>query len=75
VITRAYYHDMEGTRYSPWVYSDAIDRAKKAGYDGVVIKNTYDGGSPSQWHDEDKDDLTDVYIVFDAEQIFDERLD
>jgi hypothetical protein len=41
-------------------------------YDGVVIKNTYDGGSPSQWAEESKDDLTDVYIVFDAEQILDE---
>jgi hypothetical protein len=71
-IRRAYYHDMEGSRYSPWVYSDVIEQAKVGNYDGVVIKNTYDGGSPSQWTDVDKDDLTDVYIVFDAEHIFDE---
>jgi hypothetical protein len=74
VIHRAYYHDMEGTRYSPWAYSEAIDRAKEGGYDGVVIKNTYDGGSPSQWDDEEKDELTNVYIVFGAEQIFDDAL-
>jgi ADP-ribosyltransferase-like protein len=68
-IRRAYYHDMEGTRYSPWVYSEVIEHAKAGGYDGVVIKNTYDGGSPSQWTDDDKDDLTDVYVVFSEDQI------
>jgi ADP-Ribosyltransferase in polyvalent proteins len=73
-IRRAYYHDMEGTRYSPWVYSEVIEQAKAGDYDGVVIKNTYDGGTPSQWTDESKDDLTDVYIVFDTEQILEEAL-
>jgi hypothetical protein len=68
-ISRAYYHDMDGTRYSPWAYSEAINCAKEGGYDGVVIKNTYDGGTPSQCDDEDKDEMTDVYIVFGAEQI------
>jgi hypothetical protein len=69
VINRVYYHDMEGSRYSPWVYSEVIDRAKEIGCDGVVIKNTYDGGTPSQWTDEDKDELTDVYVAFSEEQI------
>lgn len=45
-----------------------IETAKKNGFDSVVIKSTLDGGDPCG-HSE----LTDVYIVFDSNQILKEQ--
>jgi hypothetical protein len=72
-IKDAYYFDNENRRCSPWTYLKAIEKARELGCDGVVIKNTYDMGTPSlsekdEWY-YDFDDITDVYIVFSSEQI------
>lgn len=50
--------DLKGEFHRPKTYADIIDEAKAAGHDGVVIKNTFDGGP-----------LDDVYVVFDKDQI------
>jgi len=65
----AYYFDNEYRKYSPWTYLTAIYKARELGCDGVVIKNTYDMGTPSKYETEDDDDITDVYIVFSSNQI------
>jgi hypothetical protein len=70
-FAKAYYVDNEHRRYSPWAYMRAIDNARKLGCDGVVIKNTYDMGTPSLYErdEENVEDLTDVYIAFDPKSI------
>jgi len=40
-----YVHDYKGERYREESYHDIIKAAKKAGHDGVLLMNTYDGGS------------------------------
>jgi hypothetical protein len=67
----AYYFDNDYRKYSPWTYLTAIYKARELGCDGVVIKNTYDMGTPSLYENEDypDDDMTDVYIVFSSGQI------
>jgi hypothetical protein len=69
VMKDAYYIDNEYRCYSPWTYLRAIERARELGCDGVIIKNTYDMGTPSHYASQDDDDITDVYIVFDADQV------
>jgi hypothetical protein len=51
-------YDQEGAAYRDESYYDIIRRAKQQGHDGVIIKNTYDGGP-----------LDDIYVVFEPEQI------
>lgn len=51
-------HDFKGQSYREQSYDDLLKQAKENGNDGVVFKNTYDGGP-----------LTDVYAVFEPEQI------
>jgi hypothetical protein len=65
-VRRPYVHDMKGRSYSEEEYLDAAFMAKSLGYDGVIIKNTYDPGSPAEIVG---DDMTDVYVVFDSAQI------
>ena len=57
-------YDMKGQGYRDKSYKDIILEAKKKGHDGVIIKNTYDGGNPVA-------DLepTDIYVAFDPSQI------
>ena len=51
-------HDFKG-RGRDISYSQLISQAISEGRDGVILKNTYDGGNH----------LTDVYVVFEPEQI------
>ena len=51
-------YNFEGKRFREQSYAKIIADAKSAGHDGVIFKNTYDGGP-----------LDDVYAVFDASQI------
>lgn len=51
-------YDMKGSRYREVTYNDLLIRAKKEGYDGLIIKNTYDGGP-----------LDDIYVAFEPTQI------
>lgn len=51
-------HDFKGDSYREQSYDDLLKQAKENGYDGAIFKNTYDGGP-----------LTDVYVVFEPEQI------
>jgi len=50
--------DQNGERYRETSYFELIKKAKSNGHDGLVIKNTYDGGP--------KDD---IFVVFDSSQI------
>jgi ADP-Ribosyltransferase in polyvalent proteins len=68
----AYYFDNENRVYSPWTYLTAIEKARELGCDGVVIKNTYDMGTPSLCYsgdDPEVDDMTHVFIAFSPEQV------
>lgn len=51
-------YDMKGSRYREVTYNDLLIRAKEEGHDGLIIKNTYDGGP-----------LDDIYVVFEPTQI------
>lgn len=50
--------DQEGRSYREESYFDIIERAKRKGFDGVIIQNTYDGGP-----------LDDIFVAFDPTQI------
>lgn len=50
--------DFEGAFHRPEAYAAILKKAKAAGHDGVVIKNTFDGGP-----------LDDVYVTFDKKSI------
>lgn len=65
-VRKPYVHDMKGRSYSEEEYLDAAFMAKSLGYDGVIIKNTYDPGSPAEI---EGDDMTDIYVVFNSAQI------
>lgn len=39
-----YIYDFKGKVYRDTTYADIIDKAKAEGYDGVILKNTYDAG-------------------------------
>lgn len=59
-------HDMKGDAFRETSYADLIRQAKAAGNDGVIIKNTYDPGfTPG----EGGDIKTDIYAVFDPDQV------
>ena len=51
-------HDMKGSHYRDTTYYDLIKKAKAEGHDGVIIKNTFDGGP-----------MDDIFVVFEPEQI------
>lgn len=57
-MVNPYIYDMKGKTYREKTYYDIIKQAWADGYDGVIIKNTYDGGP--------KDD---IYVVKSAKQI------
>lgn len=50
--------DFEGQFHRPQTYKQVIAEAKAAGHDGVVIRNTFDGGP-----------LDDIYVAFDKNSI------
>ncbi|MCA1831234.1 MAG: hypothetical protein LC750_00540 [Actinobacteria bacterium] len=51
-------HDFRGSKYRDTSYKDIIQKAKSAGHDSVILKNTFDGGP-----------MDDIYVVFRPEQI------
>lgn len=51
-------YDMGGQHYRETTYYDLIKKAKAEGHDGVIIKNTFDGGP-----------MDDIFVVFEPEQI------
>ena len=53
-----YVHDFRGAEYRDKAYNDIIREAKANGHDGVILKNTYDGGPQD-----------DIYVVFKPDQI------
>ena len=59
-IQNPYVFDYEGQdRFSKGVsYAEIIAKAKAEGYDGVILKNTYDGAG-----------MDNIYVVFEPEQI------
>jgi hypothetical protein len=59
-----YVHDMGGEPFRDVSYKDIIKKAKERGHDGVIIKNTYDGGNPVA-----DLELTDVHVAFNKSQI------
>lgn len=50
--------DYEGKSYREESYRSVLERAIKSGHDGVIMKNTKDGGG-----------ITDIYVVFEPHQI------
>jgi hypothetical protein len=64
--------DQGGKEFREQTYFDVIRQAKAEGHDGVIFKNTFDGGFAGA-----EDVLTDVYAVFSEKQIraFSERYD
>lgn len=59
-----YIYDMGGRRYNETEFWEAAITAKDNGYDGVIIRKTYDPGSCFLDFA-----LTDIYIVFSADKI------
>jgi hypothetical protein len=55
-----YVHDYKGKQYREKSYYEIIRKAKAAGHDAVVLKNTYDGGP--------KDN---IFVFFDSNQVKD----
>ena len=53
-----YVHDFHGEQFRSESYAKIISIAKELGHDGVILKNTYDGGP-----------LDTIYVVFEPEQI------
>jgi ADP-Ribosyltransferase in polyvalent proteins len=68
-IKKPYIYDMEGRCYDGDTYMDAIEEAHMRGCDGVIIRNTYDGLTPSHIWAKGKEARTNVYIVFSEDQI------
>lgn len=58
-----YVHDFKGQGYRDTPYSEIIDKAKAAGHDSVVFKNTYDPADPENRQ------LQDIVAVFDPSQV------
>ena len=61
-----YVHNMRGRRFNDNEFCEVAWRAQEGGHDGVIIRNTYDPGS---CFSDCAYDLTNVYIVFDADRI------
>jgi hypothetical protein len=57
-------YDFKGNSYRDKTYTEIIKEAKDNGHDGVILKNTYDGGNPFG-----SSKLTDIHVVFDKSQI------
>ena len=57
-IENPFVHDYKGESYRDISYAEIISKAKTAGHDGVILKNTYDGGP-----------MDNIYVVFEPEQI------
>ena len=57
-ITNPLVHDFKGESYREVSYHDLLQTAKDKGHDGVIMKNTTDGGP-----------VTDIYAVFKPQQI------
>lgn len=51
-------YDFQGKGYREVTYRELLERARMAGNDGAIFRNTRDGGGP-----------TDIYVVFDPSQI------
>lgn len=50
--------DYQGAGYRDETYADVIAKAKKMGHDGVILRNTHDGGP-----------VDDIYVAFEPTQI------
>jgi len=62
--------DMKWEAYTEWKLNDIITKAKKEGYDSVVLKNSADAvNTPIGWWKRTVDELSDVIAVFDAKNI------
>lgn len=59
-------YDFKGKKYREESYSDLIEKAKKEGNDGLILKNTYDGTTEK---DSWRNPKTDIYIAFSPNQI------
>ena len=57
-MTNPLVHDFKGKSYREVSYHDLLQTAKDKGHDGVIMKNTTDGGP-----------VTDIYAVFKPQQI------
>jgi hypothetical protein len=57
-MTNPLVHDFKGEAYREVSYHDLLQTAKDKGHDGVIMKNTTDGGP-----------ITDIYAVFEPHQI------
>ena len=57
-MTNPLVHDFKGESYREVSYHDLLQTAKDKGHDGVIMKNTTDGGP-----------VTDIYAVFKPQQI------
>jgi len=63
-IKNPFIKDYKGEDFRDEKYSDVIKKAKEQGHDGVIFKNTYDGGDPVG-----NLEKTDIYVAFDKSQI------
>lgn len=70
-LKNPYIADMEGKVYREQKYIDIINKAKEEGHDGVIIKNTYDGGEYNRFHALLNGRLKgeNIYVAFKPEQI------
>ena len=57
-------YDFKGSSFRDITYDNLLKEAKSKGYDGAIFKNTYDGIGIR-----DNTKKTDVYVVFEPEQI------
>lgn len=71
-LNHPYVYNMEGRHYDDAEFCEAAWRAQEGGYDGVIIRNTFDPGSC--FSDPAANERTTVYIVFDPEKIVDFEL-
>lgn len=51
-------HDFEGSSYREVTYDNLLKKARDAGHDGAIFRNTTDGAG-----------ITDIYVVFEPNQI------
>jgi len=57
-LEKPFEFDFMGDHYREQTYHELLEKAKAAGHDGAIFRNTYDGA-----------DMTDIYVVFDPSQI------
>lgn len=58
-----YIHDYQGVGYREESYNDILQKAKEAGHDSVILKNTFDPA------DRENRVMQDIRVVFDPSQI------